>query len=447
MARRDTRPDPKEALVCPGPLPEPPPRAGHRPGVPGQRLLRRPRRGAGQVRDGAQGQGRRRPGHRGRRGVRRPRPAYYAAAAALESAGLDGLVPARPGPRGASKLTEEILAWAEEQRPRAPRCARRSCRTGSRRPSACACTPGQSSERWPAAGSATPKAADLPVPARKEDDPSLSLLPSPGHAAAEPGARRDAGQDSAPGGVLDARYEQLRHAALHARAEAFPLGLGVLTGKGVTAWRHALAGLTSARQQDRAAPAFRPPGTQPAPASGLPSPWPPSSSAPWRPSRSQVADIGQSMAVLGKFELHEQIKRGFTERGQLLRLLDNYEDRDDLIAWIRERGSAERGRYLGNVTASSGLVMPRLRAVMRKWSPASAGRASWSPVTTREVRQTRECQGLPTRRSPRPAGSARSRRRSRWSPPGCLEDCAEYSGCARGHAVALGTFVKQRVNC
>ena len=43
------------------------------------------------------------------------RPAYYAAAAALESSGLEGLVPARPGPRGASKLTGEILAWAEEQ--------------------------------------------------------------------------------------------------------------------------------------------------------------------------------------------------------------------------------------------------------------------------------------------------------------------------------------------
>ena len=43
------------------------------------------------------------------------RPAYYAAAAALEASGLEGLVPARPGPRGASKLTEEILAWAEGQ--------------------------------------------------------------------------------------------------------------------------------------------------------------------------------------------------------------------------------------------------------------------------------------------------------------------------------------------
>src|ERR1700677_3404356 len=43
------------------------------------------------------------------------RPAYYAAAAALESSGLQGLVPARPGPRGASKLTDEICAWAEER--------------------------------------------------------------------------------------------------------------------------------------------------------------------------------------------------------------------------------------------------------------------------------------------------------------------------------------------
>ena len=43
------------------------------------------------------------------------RPAYYAAAAALEASGLEGLVPARPGPRGAHKLTEPILAWAEQQ--------------------------------------------------------------------------------------------------------------------------------------------------------------------------------------------------------------------------------------------------------------------------------------------------------------------------------------------
>jgi transposase len=43
------------------------------------------------------------------------RPSYYQAAAALERSGLQGLVPARPGPRGGHKLTEEILAWAQEE--------------------------------------------------------------------------------------------------------------------------------------------------------------------------------------------------------------------------------------------------------------------------------------------------------------------------------------------
>jgi len=43
------------------------------------------------------------------------RPSYYQAAAALEHSGMDGLVPARPGPRGGHKLTEEVLAWAEGQ--------------------------------------------------------------------------------------------------------------------------------------------------------------------------------------------------------------------------------------------------------------------------------------------------------------------------------------------
>ena len=43
------------------------------------------------------------------------RPSYYQAAAALAAAGLQGLVPARPGPRGGHKLTGQVLAWAEEQ--------------------------------------------------------------------------------------------------------------------------------------------------------------------------------------------------------------------------------------------------------------------------------------------------------------------------------------------
>ncbi len=110
-------------------------------------------------------------------------------------------------------------------------------------------------KRWPAAGSGTPKAADLPAREEgKEEHPSLSLLTSPGHAAAEPGDHPDAGQVTVPGGGLDARYEQLRHAALHARAQAFPLGFGVLTGKGVTAWQRAWPAWPSRRQRRPAHP-------------------------------------------------------------------------------------------------------------------------------------------------------------------------------------------------
>src|SRR5271165_7502729 len=43
------------------------------------------------------------------------RPSYYLAAAALAESGLDGLVPAKPGPRSGHKLTEQILDWAEAQ--------------------------------------------------------------------------------------------------------------------------------------------------------------------------------------------------------------------------------------------------------------------------------------------------------------------------------------------
>jgi transposase len=42
------------------------------------------------------------------------RPSYYQAAATLERDGLPGLVPAKPGPRGAHKLTDEVCQFAEE---------------------------------------------------------------------------------------------------------------------------------------------------------------------------------------------------------------------------------------------------------------------------------------------------------------------------------------------
>jgi hypothetical protein len=67
--------------------------------------------------------------------------------------------------------------------------------------------------------------------------------PPPGPAAGRPGRRRVPSQTHVHGAGSDARYEHLRHAALHARAEAFPLGLAVLTRQGLTAWTHALAEL------------------------------------------------------------------------------------------------------------------------------------------------------------------------------------------------------------
>jgi len=44
------------------------------------------------------------------------RQSYYTAAAVLGSEGLAGLVPARPGPRGAHKLTDEVLDHLEALR-------------------------------------------------------------------------------------------------------------------------------------------------------------------------------------------------------------------------------------------------------------------------------------------------------------------------------------------
>jgi transposase len=44
------------------------------------------------------------------------RPSFYEAAAALDARGLAGLVPARPGPRRAHKLTDQVVAFARERR-------------------------------------------------------------------------------------------------------------------------------------------------------------------------------------------------------------------------------------------------------------------------------------------------------------------------------------------
>jgi transposase len=44
------------------------------------------------------------------------RPSYYLAAATVDAGGLAALVPARPGPRRAHKLTGEVVAFALEAR-------------------------------------------------------------------------------------------------------------------------------------------------------------------------------------------------------------------------------------------------------------------------------------------------------------------------------------------
>ena len=48
------------------------------------------------------------------------RPSFYQAAAAVDAHGLAGLVPARPGPRRAHKLTGEIVAFARQARENDP---------------------------------------------------------------------------------------------------------------------------------------------------------------------------------------------------------------------------------------------------------------------------------------------------------------------------------------
>lgn len=43
------------------------------------------------------------------------RPSFYQAQAALDHSGIQGLVPAKPGPRSAHKLSEDIVSHLEEQ--------------------------------------------------------------------------------------------------------------------------------------------------------------------------------------------------------------------------------------------------------------------------------------------------------------------------------------------
>ena len=48
------------------------------------------------------------------------RPSFYEAAAAVDRDGLGGLVPAKPGPRRAHKLTDEVIAYVQQLREQDP---------------------------------------------------------------------------------------------------------------------------------------------------------------------------------------------------------------------------------------------------------------------------------------------------------------------------------------
>ena len=48
------------------------------------------------------------------------RPSFYEAAAAVDRDGLSGLMPAKPGPRRAHKLTDEVVAYAQQLREQDP---------------------------------------------------------------------------------------------------------------------------------------------------------------------------------------------------------------------------------------------------------------------------------------------------------------------------------------
>lgn len=48
------------------------------------------------------------------------RPAFYQAQTAMQQSGLAGLIPQKPGPRGAHKLTAQVLEFLDQQRTSQP---------------------------------------------------------------------------------------------------------------------------------------------------------------------------------------------------------------------------------------------------------------------------------------------------------------------------------------
>ena len=191
-----------------------------RPGVLVQRVLRRPRRGAGQIRDGAEGQGGRRPCHRGRRGVRvlpaRPttrQPPRWNAPGWRGSSGQARAARRPQADRGDLRLGRAAAGRRSRSAPSAASAPDRGVLRRARAP------PLRRARAGPPPGA--PLQKPLTCPPARCGRRSTRPCPCSHHLASRLLNRATArmpGQDTAPGGGLDARYEQLRHAALHARA-------------------------------------------------------------------------------------------------------------------------------------------------------------------------------------------------------------------------------------
>ena len=78
------------------------------------------------------------------------RPSYYQAAAAVDRDGLGGLVPAKPGPRRAHKLTDEVIGYARSCVKPIPASGRRGWLRRSPPSRLSGCTRDRWTGRWPA---------------------------------------------------------------------------------------------------------------------------------------------------------------------------------------------------------------------------------------------------------------------------------------------------------
>lgn len=88
---------------------------GARSKVSGQRVLRSARRRAGQIRDAASRLRRQLSVREASDEYGVSRPTYYQAKANFDMAGIAGLVPAKPGPRGPHKVDGDVLAFLQAQ--------------------------------------------------------------------------------------------------------------------------------------------------------------------------------------------------------------------------------------------------------------------------------------------------------------------------------------------